>query len=429
MSDFSRDAVRWMVDLGTPEALWSLAARGVSPAGRPGVNGHVHVPPNFSAFRDVSQAVELAAVQGVGVLGASNYYDFDVYGEFVGCARQRGVFPLFGVEIIAWMDHLAATGVKINDPGNPGKIYVCGKGIARFSPPPDAAQRVLDVIRRNDSDRMARMGEKLADILAGHGVRADLSPAAIVEGVVRRHGCPRESVCLQERHVAQACQEAIFDAVPPAARHATLAAIFGAPSKAGPQDVAAVQNEIRSHLMKAGKRAFVEETFIPFGQAIGLILELGGMPCYPILADGASPLCGFEDPVEALIDNVKSLGLCCVELIPIRNKPDVLVRYATAMRRAGLVVMGGTEHNTPDLLPLEPACLGGVPVPEDVKELFWEGARVAAAHQFLTAHGREGFVNGAGEDRIKALRDLGAAVIERYAKSEIRNSKSETNSK
>ena len=32
-------------------------------------NSHIHLPPNFSAFETVEQAVELAADQGVQVLG------------------------------------------------------------------------------------------------------------------------------------------------------------------------------------------------------------------------------------------------------------------------------------------------------------------------------------------------------------------------
>jgi len=422
----SDSALQFLAGLGSPEELWALSRQAPPPEpSRAGVNAHIHLPPNFSAFGDVAQAVELAAAQNVAVLGTSNYYDFRVYDEFAARARRHHIFPLFGLEVIAMIDRLATAGVKINDPGNPGKMYVCGKGIARFAPPNAAASRLLERIRHNDSQRMALMGEKLAALLARHGVRADLSTAAGVDAVVRRHGCPRESVCLQERHLAQACQEAIFAALPsPADRPATLEALFAAPSKAPPTDVAAVQNEIRSHLMKAGKPAFVEETFIPFEQARELILELGGMPCYPILADGASPICGFEDPVETLIGNVKALGLCCVELIPIRNKPDVLVRYATAMRQAGLIVMGGTEHNTPDLLPLEPTCLGGTGVPESVRKLFWEGAHIAAAHQFLTAHNHCGYVTAAGEknpayaadeERIKAFASLGAAVVEKAA--------------
>src|SRR5438874_9653272 len=83
------------------------------------VNSHIHLPPNFSAFDSVDQAVALAASEGVAVLGASNYYDYRVYGEFAREAARRGVFPLFGIEIIALIEELALDGVKINDPGNP----------------------------------------------------------------------------------------------------------------------------------------------------------------------------------------------------------------------------------------------------------------------------------------------------------------------
>jgi hypothetical protein len=93
------------------------------------------------------------------------------------------------------------------------------------------------------------------------------------------------------------------------------------------------------------------------------------------------------------------------------------------MRGAGLVVTAGTEHNTLDLLPSEPTCLKGVAVPDDVQEIFWEGACVVAAHQFLTLHGRCGFVDAQGQpnpdyadadSRIAAFRSLGETVIQQY---------------
>ena len=87
-------------------------------------------------------------------------------------------------------------------------------------------------------------------------------------------------------------------------------------------------------------------------------------------------------------------------------------------------MLAGTEHNTlehgPDRAPLR----RGRPVPEDLKDIFWEGACVIAAHQFLTANGKSGYVDEHGEPdpsypdaeaRIKAFADLGAAVIEKYA--------------
>ncbi len=175
--------------------------------------------------------------------------------------------------------------------------------------------------------------------------------------------------------------------------------------------------------MKSGKPAYVEETFVSFSEAYKLILELGGIPCYPTLADGANPVTPFESPVDKLIENVKKFGFTCAEFIPLRNKPEVLSEYVKAMRDAGLVITAGTEHNTLDLIPIEPKCLGGVSVPDDIQEIFWEGACVVAAHQFLMLHGQPGFVDSQGkpnsdysdaESRIAAFKKLGAAVIQRY---------------
>jgi len=385
------------------------------------VNAHIHLPPNFSAFDSVAQAVGLAAEQGVRVLGASNYYDFGVYREFEARAREAGVYPLFGLETIALLEDLQAAGVKINDPGNPGKMYLCGKGITRFAPLALDAAELLEVLRSTDAERMARMTARLGEVFAAAGLELGLDETAVKAAIVRRHGSAPETVYLQERHLAQAFQEALFSRVREGERAPVLERLFGAPSK-NPADPVGVQNEIRSHLMKAGRPAYVEETFVAFDHAYRLVLALGGIPCYPTLADGAQSICAFEEPVESLIREIRARGIHCAELIPIRNRPEVLSRYVRAMREAGLVVTAGTEHNTLDLLPLEPACLGGAPVPEELQAIFREGACVVAAHQHLTARGEPGFVDDAGslnpaypadEARIQAFADLGAEVIAR----------------
>ena len=409
--------------LGTVAEMQAAARDGLAPPARPRSNAHIHLPPNFSAFETVQQAMDLAAEQGVTVLGASNYYHYGVYAEFAAAARARGIFPLFGLEVICLLDDLARDGVKVNDPGNPGKMYVCGKGLTRFVRMSDAARELIDLIWRNDTGRMTRMIEVLARIFETGGVATGLSIQAVKDRIVRRHGSPPETVCVQERHVAQAFQEALFARVPAADRPEALRRILGAAPKARPDDAVAVQNDLRSHLMKAGKPAFVAEALVSFDQARRLILELGGIPCYPTLADGTSPICAYEDPVEKLIGALHAARIWCAEFIPIRNQPDVLARYVKAMRAAGFVITGGTEHNTLDLLPIEPTCLKGRPVPEEVKEIFWEGACVVAAHQFLTLHGECGYVDArgalhpgypGGEERIEAFRRLGAAVMARY---------------
>lgn len=426
----SRDVVEaldFMKRLGPAD----LAARGNAGRQSPAkhkVNSHIHLPPNFSAFQTVEQALELSSAQGIAVLGVSNYYDFEVYGDFARGARAAGIFPLFGLEIICLVDEYVKAGIKANDPGNPGKMYVCGKGITRFAPFSAEAERIMGVIRQSDSTRMREMIRRLAEVFAQRGLPTPLTEADVIDMVARRHECPRERIYLQERHLCQAFQEAIFARVAAAQRLEKLAHAFGLKSAPafGPEDAVKIQNEIRSHLMKAGKPAYVEETFVSFEEAYRLILELGGIPAYPVVADGASPMSPFEAPVETLIANIRDRGFIAAEFITGRNTRDVLTHYVKTMRAAGLVITAGTEHNSLDLIPLEPACVKGVPVPDDVREIFWEGACVVAAHQFLTLHGQCGFVDAQGrpnakypdaETRIAAFKALGETVIQKYVES------------
>ena len=151
MSQSLAQAMESVKALGSPEEIELLAERGAAPARRPKSNTHIHLPPNFSAFETTTQAVKLAHQQGIGVLGVANYYDYRVYADFVAEARQAGIFPLFGMECIALIDDLVRGGVLINDPGNPGRMYICGKGITRLAPMSDEAKRLIETIRRNRS--------------------------------------------------------------------------------------------------------------------------------------------------------------------------------------------------------------------------------------------------------------------------------------
>jgi hypothetical protein len=385
------------------------------------VNSHVHVPPNFSAFSTVDEMIDLAVAQGVEVVGTSNYYDFEVYRRFGELAAGAGIFPLYGLEVVCLVDELAESGTKINDPGNPGKMYLCGKGISRFAPMAPEADALMSTIRDIDSARIVEMIDKLAGLFASAGVPVEVSEDSVKAAVVRRHSLASGPVYLQERHVAQAFQEALFACVPTPALAEALATICHTGPGAA-LDAVSVQNALRSHLMKAGKPGYVPERFVDFDHAYRLILALGGMPCYPVLADGATPMCPFEESAGQLVSSLRERRIPCAELIPNRNAPEVLAEYASALHEAGLVVLAGTEHNTLDVVAMEPHCAGGVPIPDPVKDIFWEGACVVAAHQDLTARGQAGYVDEsgapnpayAGPGGRKAFAALGAAVIEEY---------------
>jgi hypothetical protein len=286
--------------------------------------------------------------------------------------------------------------------------------------PGDEARRLLALIRRRDEERIGEIIRRVAECFVSAGVPIDLDPDGIISRVVARHGVRRELVVLQERHVAQAFQEEFFRLVTPVQRKASLERVLCAPVKAEAEDHVRTQIEIRAHLMKTGKPAFVPESCISLPQAYRLILELGGIPCYPTLADGTIPICGYEDPPEKLVESLRNNRIFCAEFIPLRNQPAVLERYVLALRRAGFVVTAGTEHNTLDLLPLRPERAGPVPISPELREIFAEGACVSLAHQFLSLQDRCGYVDREGnlnpefrdhEERIRHFRRLGAGIV------------------
>lgn len=407
-------------------ALRELSAERAGTAQPPAwpLNAHIHLPPNFSAFSSVREAVGQAREEGLSVLGAHNYYDFTVYREFAAQSGAAGIFPLFSTEIIALDPELQAQGVRLNDPGNPGKVYLCGKGIARFEALPEAGRAILQRIRQGDDQRMAAMVERLARWFAERGLETGLDADRIEEKVAERGGCARATVTLQERHLAEAFQDRLYELLPSGERAARLGELFGREMTKEAGDNVAMQNTLRSALMKTGRPCYVEEGFVTPEEAYLLVRALGGIVCYPILADGVEPQCEFERDVETLIEALRARGIHMVEFIPNRNAPELLEAWACTLRGEEFVVTAGTEHNTLAKIALEPGCKGGAAVPSAAREIFREGACVVAAHQHRVARGEEGYVDAQGRldgafadgaARIAAYREWGAAVIEEFA--------------
>jgi hypothetical protein len=383
-------------------------------------NTHVHVPPNFSAFATAEAAVAVAHAEGARVLGISNFHDQRVYRRFADAAVAAGIVPVFGLEFITVVDDLRDAGIRVNDPGNPGRMYLCGKGVDPFREPSAAAVAIADGARRANEARAAAMTDLLRDHFAAAGLATSLDDRAIVADVAERAGVPEAWVVLQERHIAMAFQEALFLQVPPERRAVLLGRAYGHAASAPVEDPVAVQGEIRSRLMKAGCPAFVAESALGFEDAVRLVLAWDGIPAYPTLADGVSPVCPFEDPPEALARGLKARGLHLAELIPNRNEPEVVDAYVAAFRAAGIAVTAGTEHNTLDAIPIDPACRGGRALSATARAAFREGTCVVVAHQHLRARGLPGFVDGEGvpapgfesdDARIRWFAALGERIV------------------
>lgn len=379
----------------------------------PVVNTHVHLPPNFSAFATVEDAVAAAVSEGVRALGISNFFDQQVYARLAEALRGTDIRPLYGLEFITRIDDLAEAGVRINDPANPGRMYLCGKGIAPFKPKAADAASIAARIRAGNDRRAAEMVARLSAWFTRSGVPNDLSAETIAEDVSRRGNVPVEWVSLQERHIAMAFQEAL-SGLAEAERSAVLERAYGAPSEVDLNDAVALQGEIRARLIKVGTAGFVPEVPLGFAEAYHYVLAMQGIPTYPTLADGTSPICPFEASPAALATELRGRGIHAAELIPNRNTSAQIDAYVNAFSEAGMIVMAGTEHNTVARIPFQVRAVDGA-ISSTSMQAFWEGTCVVAAHQYLTEHGRPGYVDADGartEASVAELVTIGARLIE-----------------
>ena len=130
-----------------------------------------------------------------------------------------------------------------------------------------------------------------------------------------------------------------------------------------------------------------------------------------MLLDGAGGgITEFENDKGKLLEVLKERGIHSVELIPLRNRKEVLKEYAEYFYENGFVVSFGTEHNSPARLPLTVSCKNQEPLDEKLMQISFKGAAFLAAHQYLTLKEGPGYQQG---DRNEMER-LGQAVLNHY---------------
>jgi hypothetical protein len=382
-------------------------------------NLHIHSPYSFSAFKNIREAANMARQQGVFVLGISDFNTTEGYNEFTVECQKAGVFPLYNMETIALSVKDQESGKRWNDPSNPGAIYFCGKGLKY---PPNYSQDVQNTLMKiaKASDiRVRLMLEKLNDYLENTLPVLKLDFNYIQNTMT--HGSVRE------RHLAKALQQSIensFHRIED--KKSALKLLYGFESKVDVNDPVAIQDELRSNFLKAGKVAFVEENpdaYLNFEGAKNLILNMGGIPCYPVLADRSKgELTERERDPDDLCNELLQRGIHCVEFITARNDIDLLRIYMTVFKNKGMIMTVGTEHNTSKMESMIPKCRGGVDLDESIRSIFWQGACVIAAHQYLVSKDQTGYVDANGnrtDKQIPQLESAGEAII-KYFKNNLK---------
>jgi hypothetical protein len=385
----------------------------MAPGGEiPQVNGHVHTPYSFSAFESISQIFEMARKEKIVAVGINDFFVCDGYEPFCNEALKNRVFPLFNIEFISLLKPEQQQGIRINDPNNPGRCYFSGKGLDYpFSVDKPLAEKLRHIVGQSQ-EQVKAMIEKCNQWFASLETSIRLNYPDI------RNHFAKELV--RERHIAKAIRVAVFSACQgEGERKELLTRIFGAKEpKSDLSDIPALDNEIRGNLLKSGGKAFVEEdenAFMSLEEVIEIILAAGGIPCYPVLLDDKNgTYTEYERDPETLFKELSKRNIKCLELIPGRNDASHLQRFVEYFQSRDFIILFGTEHNAPEMIPLACDTRDKKPLNSYISRISYEGACVVAAHQYLRAKGLTGFISEKGlpdTTRKSELVKLGNAVI------------------
>ena len=365
------------------------------------VNAHLHTPYSFSAFIDIDDALDRAVKEGVKVVGINDFYTTSGYDAWAEGCKRRNLFPLFGIEFISLNEADQRAGLRVNDPGNPGRTYMSGKGMSYpfMLDEPYATQ--LASVRKEANDQVEAMCGKLNGLLQAKRIDFSLDFEWIKNELTKGS--------IRERHLAKALRMKVYEFCGNEEKKikSVFSLLFGGKElKSSITDFAGVENEIRGNLLKAGGAAFVPETaeaFLPMQSVCEIILAGGGIPTYPFLADDANGgYTDFENDLERVANQLTERAFHSVEFITTRNDVNLLEKYAGYLYEKGFVVTFGSEHNTPAMEPIELFARNNTPLTEKLMKINFEGACVIAAHQQLVSQGQRGYVDEKGNaDRSK----------------------------
>jgi uncharacterized protein Smg (DUF494 family) len=365
------------------------------------VNAHLHTPYSFSAFRDIDEALDRAVAENVSVVGINDFYTTKGYDIWADGCRKRKLYPLFGIEFISLNEADQKAGLRVNDPSNPGRTYLSGKGISHPFQLSEPYAAILSTLQEESNRQVEAMCTKLNEHLQKNEAPFVLNANQIKQDLT--------SGSLRERHLARALRLKVYEVCQnneDEIQSLMIKLFNGKAMKSPVSDIAAVENEIRGNLLKVGGAAFVPEestAFLPMEKVQEMIVAAGGIPTYPFLADDAQgSYTDFESDMERVADQLTERGFHSVEFITTRNNVELLEKYATYLHERGFVVTFGSEHNSPTMEPIELFARNRAPLTDRLKQINYEGACLIAAHQYVVAQGLEGYVDTHGEaDRTK----------------------------
>lgn len=353
----------------------------------PLTNGHLHSPYSFSAFNSVDEAVTLAAEQGLTVAGINDFNTVQGYPDWSRACTNHNIAPLFNIEMIGLNREDQANKIKVNDPANPGRTYISGKGLTT-TPLPEVVSSWLKKALENNN----RQSEQMTELLNKQLARCD-APFLLNFEQLKKDLTKGQ---VRERHLAKSLRLKIETSFKNRGSQRTFYKKLTGKDIAS-LEAASVENILRGALLKAGGPAFIpedENTFASVENIRELILKANGIPTYPMLGNALHGDCtDFERDLPATIDTLKSRGFFSAEFITPRNTLDYLEAAAQKLWDNGFLVTLGTEHNTPAMEPLVPMAKDNTPLSDKLKEINAKSVCILLAHQYLIEKKGEGWLN------------------------------------
>jgi hypothetical protein len=310
------------------------------------INLHVHTNESYSFFSSPTEAVWYAYREGLEYFGINDHYTIAGHGEFRTACGIASLKPTFSIEAIAMDERSQQLGRRYNDPDNPGRCYLVGKGVTRDLIPGSRGSRILETMQRSIRQRNRRIVEKLNEYSTQKGITVDLRYHEVEELTPRGN--------TTERHVVQAFCEKMQALYPDIAeRTARFTRLLG-DSLEEPLlwNPVKLQARVREKLVKSGMPCFVEEgreAFTSIEDLVDLYLEYGSIPIYPLMGN---PITEEEEDLDALFAKMGRYRLNALEIIDYRTKIERAAQIIDAAAAKGYPVFVGTEHNTKEEISL-----------------------------------------------------------------------------
>lgn len=314
-------------------------------------NNHIHTIYSFSPYSP-TKAAYMAYRAGLTSAGIMDHDSLSGVEEFKRATKLLNLGSTCGVEVRAKFKKGFG---KINHPDQPDCVYMAAHGI----PLKNAKKfnEYLAPFRKKRYERDAKMCELITEKYGKFGLSLDFDKD------VYPLSCASEGGSVTERHLLYALAVKLGQRF---GRTQNLVDFLQNDLRLGVSDKIKgyLTDELNPHflydllgVLKADTKFFyidADEEMPECSEFVKVAKSFGAIPAYAYLGDvGESPTGDkkaqkFEDSfLDALIEEIKKVGIQAVAYMPTRNTPEQLQRIMKLCRINGLFEISGEDINSP----------------------------------------------------------------------------------